>query len=69
MKRLGLAAIGAYQRWISPSLPPACRYQPTCSHYGYEAIERHGILRGSWLTFKRLVRCNPFASGGYDPVP
>lgn len=69
MKRLGLAAIGAYQRWISPSLPPACRYQPTCSHYGYEAIERHGIMRGSWLTLKRLVRCNPFASGGYDPVP
>jgi putative membrane protein insertion efficiency factor len=69
VKRLGLAAIGAYQRWISPSLPPACRYQPTCSHYGYEAIERHGILRGSWLTLKRLVRCNPFVSGGYDPVP
>lgn len=69
MKRLGLAAIGAYQRWISPSLPPACRYQPTCSHYGYEAVERHGILRGSWLTLKRLVRCNPFTSGGYDPVP
>lgn len=69
MKRLGLAAIGAYQRWISPSLPPACRYQPTCSHYGYEAVERHGILHGSWLTLKRLVRCNPFTSGGYDPIP
>lgn len=69
MKRLGLAAIRGYQRWISPSLPPACRYQPTCSLYGYEAVERHGILRGSWLTFKRLVRCNPFVTGGYDPVP
>jgi putative membrane protein insertion efficiency factor len=69
MRRLGLAVIRSYQRWISPSLPPACRYQPTCSHYGYESIERHGLLHGSWLTLKRLVRCNPFVSGGYDPVP
>lgn len=69
MKRLGLAVIRAYQRWVSPSLPPACRYQATCSHYGYESIEKHGLLRGSWLTLSRLVRCNPFVSGGYDPVP
>lgn len=69
MKTLGLAAIRGYQRWISPSLPPACRFQPTCSHYGYEAIQRHGMLRGSWLTIKRLARCNPFTAGGLDPVP
>ncbi|MCH8815203.1 MAG: membrane protein insertion efficiency factor YidD [Chloroflexi bacterium] len=69
MKRLGLAMIRSYQRWISPSLPPSCRYQPTCSHYGYESIQRHGLLRGSWLTLRRLVRCNPFVTGGHDPVP
>ncbi len=69
MKRLGLAAIRAYQRWVSPSLPSACRYQPTCSHYGYESIEKHGLVRGLWLIISRLVRCNPLVSGGYDPVP
>ncbi|MFQ5879899.1 MAG: membrane protein insertion efficiency factor YidD [Dehalococcoidia bacterium] len=69
MKRLALAAIRFYQRRISPGSPPACRYQPTCSHYGYEAIDRHGILRGGLLTAWRLLRCNPFSRGGYDPVP
>ncbi len=69
MKRLALALIGVYQRHVSPSRPPACRFQPTCSHYGYGAIERHGVLRGSWLTLWRLIRCNPFNHGGYDPVP
>ena len=58
-----------YQRWISPALPPACRYQPTCSHYALEAVERHGALRGSLLAGWRVVRCHPFVRGGYDPVP
>ena len=68
MRRLALAAIRAYQRWISPALPPMCRYQPTCSQYGYEAIARFGLWRGR-LTVARLLRCTPFGRGGYDPVP
>lgn len=69
MKGLALGLIRFYQQRISASRPPACRFQPTCSHYGYEAIERHGALKGSWLTLWRLIRCNPFNRGGYDPVP
>ncbi len=69
MKPLVLAAIRFYQRSVSPGMPPACRFQPTCSHYGYEAIQRHGLLRGGWLAVRRLLRCNPFHAGGYDPVP
>jgi len=69
MKPLALKAIRHYQRSVSPGLPPACRFQPTCSQYGYEAIERHGVLKGTFLTAWRLVRCNPFNRGGVDPVP
>ena len=69
MRRGALAAIRFYQRWISPSLPSACRYQPTCSRYTYEAIERFGVLRGVRLGAGRLVRCTPLNKGGYDPVP
>ncbi len=69
MKRAVLAAIRFYQRRISPGLPAACRYQPTCSQYGYEAVERFGVARGLWLTLRRLLRCTPFGRGGYDPVP
>ena len=69
MNRLALGLIRLYQRHVSPSRPPACRFQPTCSHYGYEAIERRGLLKGACLTLWRLVRCNPFNRGGYDPVP
>jgi putative membrane protein insertion efficiency factor len=69
MKRAALAAIKFYKRNISPSLPPGCRYQPTCSEYTYEAIERHGVIRGIALGCWRLVRCNPFSKGGLDPVP
>ncbi|MGY1616395.1 membrane protein insertion efficiency factor YidD [Geodermatophilus sp. SYSU D00691] len=64
-----VAAIRVYQREISPRRPPCCRYSPTCSAYGIEAIRRHGALRGGWLTLRRLVRCRPGAAGGPDPVP
>ena len=69
MKRAVLAALRFYKTAISPSLPPACRYTPTCSEYAMEAIERHGVGAGGLLAAKRLVSCNPFSRGGYDPVP
>jgi putative membrane protein insertion efficiency factor len=58
-----------YKRWISPALPPSCRFAPTCSEYAAEAVVRHGILQGSALAVWRLLRCHPFARGGWDPVP
>lgn len=62
--------IRAYQLLISPLLPPnTCRYQPSCSHYGMEAVATHGALRGSWLTVRRVCRCHPWGGYGYDPVP
>ncbi|MGY1603696.1 membrane protein insertion efficiency factor YidD [Geodermatophilus sp. SYSU D00815] len=64
-----VAAIGVYQREISPRRPPCCRFAPTCSAYGLEAISTHGALRGGWLTLRRLLRCRPGAAGGPDPVP
>lgn len=64
-----LAAIRFYRRSISPGLPPACRFFPTCSEYALEAIERYGALKGGWMAFWRILRCNPFSRGGYDPVP
>ena len=66
---LALGLLRLYKRAISPFLPPSCRFVPTCSEYGYEAIERHGVWLGSWLALRRLVRCHPFCPGGYDPVP
>ena len=69
MKRVLLAPIAAYQRWISPSRPRRCRYEPTCSAYAVESIERFGVVRGLLLAAWRLLRCNPFSHGGFDPVP
>ncbi|HRL10324.1 MAG TPA: membrane protein insertion efficiency factor YidD [Aggregatilineales bacterium] len=69
MRFLALGAIRFYQRRISPLLPPSCRFYPTCSQYTYEAIQIYGVLRGSWLGMRRIVRCNPLNPGGFDPVP
>jgi uncharacterized protein len=69
VKRLLLAAIAAYQRWISPGLPRRCRYEPTCSAYAVQAVRRFGAPRGLLLACWRLLRCNPFSHGGFDPVP
>ncbi|HXS22724.1 MAG TPA: membrane protein insertion efficiency factor YidD [Gemmatimonadales bacterium] len=68
-RRVLAAFIRAYQVVISPALPPACRFTPTCSQYALEAVSRHGALRGSWLAARRLARCHPFHRGGFDPVP
>lgn len=61
--------IRGYQLWVSPLLPAACRYYPTCSTYAIEALEKHGPVTGSWLALRRIARCHPFRAGGYDPVP
>ena len=68
MNQLALWILAIYKRWISPSLPPSCRYVPTCSEYAMEAVERFGILRGGMMAGWRLLRCHPFVKGGYDPV-
>jgi putative membrane protein insertion efficiency factor len=64
-----LFLVRAYRRLVSPMLPPSCRFYPSCSRYAETAVERHGALRGGWLTARRLVRCHPFHPGGIDPVP
>lgn len=64
-----LSAIRFYQRNISPLFKPHCIYRPTCSEYAVQAIQKYGVKKGSWLAFKRIVRCHPFHKGGYDPVP
>jgi putative membrane protein insertion efficiency factor len=61
--------IRLYQRFISPGLPPSCRFHPSCSAYAVTALERHGPLRGAWLAARRIARCHPFHPGGIDPVP
>ncbi|UCH52083.1 MAG: membrane protein insertion efficiency factor YidD [Chloroflexota bacterium] len=69
MKWFMLELIKLYQSTISQVTPSACRFSPTCSHYAYQAIERYGLIKGSWLAAKRLARCHPWSNGGYDPVP
>ncbi|MFC1973767.1 membrane protein insertion efficiency factor YidD [Chloroflexota bacterium] len=69
MKSLTLSLVRFYQAAISPYTPPSCRFAPSCSQYGYEAIKRYGILKGGWLTTKRIFRCHPFGAEGVDPVP
>ncbi|MCE7938254.1 membrane protein insertion efficiency factor YidD [bacterium] len=69
MRRLALGLIRCYQRTLSRVLPSTCRFQPSCSEYGYLAIQRYGIARGGWLALQRIGRCHPFHPGGYDPVP
>lgn len=69
MKAIALFLIRFYQNTFSRVLPPSCRFTPSCSHYGYEAIEKYGLIKGGWLAVKRIARCHPFSAGGYDPVP
>ena len=69
MKRVLLWLIRFYRSAISPRKPGMCKYIPTCSQYALEAIEKYGALKGGWLAFRRILRCNPFHKGGYDPVP
>ena len=70
MKRILLALIRFYRKYISPCTPPSCRFTPTCSAYAYEAINKYGALKGGWLALKRLLRCHPFNHDDwYDPVP
>ena len=69
MKYIAMGLIRLYQLTFSKVLPPSCRFYPSCSQYGYEAIQKHGFFKGGWLTIKRLARCQPFYPGGYDPVP
>jgi hypothetical protein len=69
MSRLLVAILTAYRRWVSPMLRPHCRFSPSCSQYAIEAITVHGAVRGSWLALRRLAKCQPFFTGGHDPVP
>jgi putative membrane protein insertion efficiency factor len=69
LKRFLMAGIRFYRGYVSPLTPPSCRFEPTCSAYALEAVEKYGAARGSWLTLRRLLRCQPFCKGGYDPVP
>ncbi|MFF2878990.1 membrane protein insertion efficiency factor YidD [Gottfriedia sp. NPDC057991] len=69
MNKILIGIIRFYQKWISPATPPSCRFYPTCSSYGLEAIQTHGALKGTYLTTKRILKCHPLHPGGYDPVP
>ena len=69
LKKLLLSLINIYRKYISPLFPPSCRFQPTCSQYALDAIDRFGTIRGGYLAIKRILRCHPFHKGGYDPIP
>ena len=69
MKHLFIFLIKVYQRTLSRVLPPSCRFYPSCSEYGVQALQKYGVFKGGWLTVKRIARCHPFNPGGYDPVP
>lgn len=69
MKTLLVLLIKGYRRFISPLLPPTCRYTPTCSAYALAALEKYGFFKGSYLALRRILRCHPWAKGGYDPLP
>ena len=69
MKHVLIFLVKFYRKWISPMHRPCCRYIPTCSQYALEALRKHGLLKGSWLTLRRLSRCHPWGGSGYDPVP
>lgn len=69
MRKILILPIQAYQYLISPLLPSSCRYSPTCSQFAIEALQKHGVFKGSWMAIKRIGRCHPWHEGGYDPVP
>ncbi len=69
MKYILIGLVRLYQYMLSPFMTSSCRFQPTCSHYGIEALRKYGALKGLWLTIKRILRCHPWSEGGYDPVP
>ncbi|KEO72357.1 membrane protein insertion efficiency factor YidD [Anditalea andensis] len=69
IRKVFIFPILCYQYLISPLLPAMCRYTPTCSQYAKEAILKHGVIKGGWLAFKRIISCNPFGGHGHDPVP
>ncbi len=68
MKFLILDLLKLYKTLVSPFLPPSCRFKPTCSSYAAQAVEKYGAIRGTWMGFKRILRCQPFSKGGFDPV-
>lgn len=69
MRAIALAMIRFYQKFMSPMLGNNCRFYPSCSSYTYQAIEKYGVAKGSWMGFKRILRCNPWNEGGFDPLP
>ncbi|MGN6185457.1 MAG: membrane protein insertion efficiency factor YidD [Thermoanaerobaculia bacterium] len=69
MRGVALFLLRCYKRFLSPLLPPMCRFEPTCSVYTMQAVEKYGVIRGVWLGARRLLRCHPFNPGGWDPVP
>jgi putative membrane protein insertion efficiency factor len=69
IRSIALFLLRGYKRFLSPLLPPMCRFEPTCSVYTMQAVEKYGTLRGIWLGMRRLARCHPFNAGGWDPVP